>query len=822
MSKLRRWHLDARQPYTLTLAADARLSSTDYADDQVWELLPGVLDSPALALQTQYGGRANLTSLVPMWQIDNRALYQAQAYAKPPVVTAFAPGYLQFQAALTPTLILQAEYWAMESHAIGGQFTLANTTANAVKLRLDLVAQVIVGDAEQKLTYRPLGDGGTALSFGLVGNINPIVLLEGGEAIAGSAKLSAPIEVGARSKTTLRWVHAAVPGGLKSLALAQKWMGIHWANAVKQITQAAEAIPHIETGSALLDATLAAAYRELLQGFIRPTSSLPYASLVATRQPERGYSRNSSGIDHIRAWNGQSPTLTYLAGLAVAAVDVNLAAGLLLNDLAVQQEDGWIDAKPGLAGQRQGTLCPPILARYAWGLYQYNEDVDFLAAVYPGLIRFFGRWLAPDLDADGDGLPEWQSEAQTGYPYQPTFARGLTWGQQADIRAVESPELAGYLLSEAISLREMAYALNRSEDAATLDARVTALRDLLDGLWHDNHYAYRDRDSHLTTEGVVVLKEGRGGDVHEIGQLSPANRIIVQVNGGLDRAPNLTLHLDGTDTEGRLIHEVASAADFAWSHGRGAYTSKATLARVDRLALEGVVRVYRVSAQTLDTSRLDINTLLPLWSTAVASERLEPLIALLTDPDQFWRPTGVTMTSAQDADFDATNAHGGGGVWPFWLTLIGEGLIEAGRTDLVTTLVERLLRAQVSTLTVQKAFSEFYHSDEPVGLGERGNLAGIAPLHLLLRVLGVRIVSTAKVWTGGPFTWGAPVTVTLRGVSVRRTSEQTVVRFPTGTAIALPADAPFQAVIDPEAPPPKAATKASTSETTNDPFDEPS
>ncbi len=822
MSKLRRWQLDARQPYTLTLAADARLSSTDYADDQVWELSPGVLDSPALALQTQYGGRANLASLVPMWQIDNRSVYQAQAYARPPMVTAFAPGYLQLQAALTPSLALLAEYWAMESHAVGGQFTLANTGKEPLALRLDLIAQVIVSDAEQKLTYRPLGGGGTALSFGLVGSVNPILLLERGEASAESLKLSAPIEAAPGSKTTIRWVHAAVPGGLKSLSLAQKWMSVSWASAIKAIARAAEAIPHIETGSDLLDATLAASYRELLQGFIRPTSSLPYASLVATRQPERGYSPAGSGVDHIRAWNGQSPMLTYLAGLAVAAVDVRLAEGLLLNNLAVQQDDGWIDARPGLAGQRQGTLCPPILARYAWGLYQYNEDRDFLAAVYPGLIRFLGRWLMPDLDCDGDGLPEWQSEAQTGYPYQPTFARGLTYGQQADIRMVESPDLAAYLLSEAISLREMAYVLDRGDDAATFDSRVTALRDQLDGLWRERHYAYRDRDTHLTTGGVTILKDGRGGDIHELNQtLSPPNRLIVHVNGGLDRAPALTLHLDGADADGALIHEAASAGDFAWSHGRGAYTSRAIFARVDRLSLEGVVRVYRVSAASLDTTRLDINALLPIWSTGVAPEQLEPLIALLTDPEHFWRPTGVTMTSAQDSDFDATNAHGGGGVWPFWLTLIGEGLIEAGRTDLATTLVERLLRAQVSTLSAQKAFSEFYHSDQPVGLGQRGNLSGIAPLHLLLRVLGVRIISASKVWVGGPFSWGAPVTVTQGGVSVRRSSEQTVIRFPTGTTRELPADAPFQAIIDPQAPPSKTPPAARPSEPTN-PFDEPS
>ena len=42
MDGLRRWTLDAAIPLALTLAADARLSQTDYVNDQIWEVVPGV------------------------------------------------------------------------------------------------------------------------------------------------------------------------------------------------------------------------------------------------------------------------------------------------------------------------------------------------------------------------------------------------------------------------------------------------------------------------------------------------------------------------------------------------------------------------------------------------------------------------------------------------------------------------------------------------------------------------------------------------------------------------------------------------------------
>src|SRR5690606_32121711 len=128
MTKLRRWLLDSSKPFSLLLAADARLRATDYTNDQVWRLSLGTGGgSPALVLQTSYGGRVGLASIIPMWFYDGRVIYETQAYSTPPVITGFAPGYLRAQAALTPQVSVQAEYWAIDSHTIGGQFTLVSS-----------------------------------------------------------------------------------------------------------------------------------------------------------------------------------------------------------------------------------------------------------------------------------------------------------------------------------------------------------------------------------------------------------------------------------------------------------------------------------------------------------------------------------------------------------------------------------------------------------------------------------------------------------------------------------------------------------------------
>jgi hypothetical protein len=783
MKTSRRWQLDSAGPLCLTLAADARFSATDYLDDQIWEIVLKTGESPGLALQTRYGGRVGLASIVPMWFHDGRPIYQAQAYAKPPHVTAFAPGYIRVQAVLTPYLALQAEYWAMESHAVGARFTLANAHTDPKSVRFELVGFLASSGKEQRTKLLRLPDGSAVLSFGKVGGIYPVVLLEGARAtpethgIEGH-KLAVEMTIPSRNKASARFVHAARPDVSSSTALAQKWLMANWDEPFKQIADGEDSIPQIETGDVETDATIAFAWKELVQAFLKPTASLPNASFVTIRQPAHGFNNTAD-----RGWKGQAVQHTYLAGLAAASISPTLAQGLIQNYLALQQSDGWVDARPGLHGQKQNELAAPILARLSWGIFQYTEDSNFIKAVFPRLRLFFNRWFHRDVDQDGDGVPEWQSEAQTGFVFTPTFASWQAWGGGTDIRCVESPDLAAYLLSEAYSLREMAYFLRDSAAENELKGRITDLEGALASLWNPalGRYAYRDFQSHQTLSSVAIITDARAGEeLFPSASLPQPNRLVIRISGGVNLLPRMTLQIDGINAAGQQINESVTGEEFTWAGGRGVYTTEHTFAQVDRIQANGLSRVYRIDVHTVDLTRLDINALLPLWTPRCPAEHTEALIELLTDPQHFWRTSGVAMNSGLDDHFDPSNANGSGAVWPYWLTLIGEGLIESGHMQLAMELLRRLIRVQVHVLKEQKAFSEFYHSDQPKGLGETGHLSGIVPLHLLMRTLGVRVISASKIWAGGAFHWDAPVTIRHRGVTVVRSSEGTRIHFPSG------------------------------------------
>lgn len=801
MENLRRQDIGAAAALRFQLAADARFSRANYLDDQVWTLNLGSPGQPALALQTQFGGRADLVSIAPMWQIDGQLIHEYQSYAQPPRITHFAPAYLRVKAAIQPELTLAVQYWAMESQAVGGEYLLTNHGAAAVQLQLDLFGHVIRQGRRRRLNALTFSDDALALHLGQIDGINPVLTLDGASLDVYDGHISSP-KIGRQAtlppgeSIRLPFAVAGLAAMRDSVSLAMNWVSRPWQAFFDQINREAAAIPQISTGNADWDRLIDLSYVQLVNAFMNPTAALPHPSFVANRASHRGWSRRGDGRDHIRAWAGQDPTLAYLTAPAIASIKADFAKDIIRNYLAVQDDVGFIDRRPGLAGQRQGALMTPLLARLTWMIYQQTEDRGFVSEVFAGLRAFFARWLESDRDADG--VPEWQSERQMGYVALPTFGRGQAWAQGADIRQMETPDLLAYLISEAEALCEMARLLEEHATAESLTQRLTQLESRLAELWDGRRYVYRDRDSHSTGPGRELLRGGRGDHIHHIDQALPTpERALVRVVGGRGQRPRMTLKLDGKDEQGRACRIQAEADDFFWHGHQGIHTTRQTLSRIDSIHISGLSRVYKIDLRTVDSSRLDINHLLPLWTGRLPAGHAKSLAELAMDANHFMRPNGLTMVSARDKNFDPSNARGGGGIWMHWLSLTGEGLIKSGFRIEAARLIKTVLTALTETFEEDGHFSQFYHADKSGGFGESHHIGGIVPLHLLSEVIGIRIVSPGKVWVGGDFVWEQDIAVKQHGVTVTRSAAQIKIDFPSGRRETRDANAAWQAVIDP-------------------------
>ncbi len=801
MKNLRRQTIAPDQPLEFPIAADARISKTDYCDDQVWLARLGNRDEAAIALQTQFGGRADLVSLVPMWRIRERVVYQAFAFASRPHITAFAPNFLEIEAAILPEIELTARFLALESHASGGQFTLRNTGGEPLELQFELFCHVIRKGRKAKLNVLTMADYSLALHLGQIGNLNPVTVLEGAsfDIYGGrirSPKLGRELVLAPGDEARLNFVVAGLPDMRDAYSVAMNWLSRPWQRYFVQIDRSAASLPKISTGNPQWDLLLDLSCAQLIKGWLDPTEHLPQASLVANRASNRGWSRRGDGSDHPRAWSGQEPTLAYLAVSAIASIDLELAKSLIRNYLATQDESGHIDNQPGLGGQRQGLLMLPILACLSLDLIELADDRDFAAEILPGLSAFFGNWLAAD--ADGDGAPEWQAERQTGYIAFPTFGRRLGWAQGADIRQMECPDLLAYLISEADALARIAAFNGDKASEQIMSEKRAELETKLEEFWDGERYSYRDRDTHHSSAGRQLLQRSAGDQVHEIAQtlLVPA-RVMIRVVGGLSQAPRITLHLDGKDAAGAPCVIEAPVADFLWQNRQGIYITEMPLSHVERISIRGLSRVYKVYASVIDNSRLDINALLPLWTGRLSPERSAALVRLALDDRHFLRPNGITMVSAGDRNYDPSNARGGGGIWLFWLTLICQGMLKSGYHQEAADILKRVLDLQARVLEREGKLAQFYHADETQGFGEDHHIGGIAPLSLLHDCLGIRILSPGKAWVGGPFVWGQPVSIQQHGLTIIRSAAEIRINFPSGHSLTLPAEAPWQLVTDP-------------------------
>ncbi len=801
MRNMRSYKIDAASMFEFHLAADARMSRTNYVDDQAWKLDLGGKNRAALAFQTQFGGRAGLVSIVPMWLIDGHQVYQYQSYHHPPVATHFAPNFLGIRAEIAPWLELRARYWVMESNAAGCEFAIKNHKNEELELQLELFGHVIINGRSKKLNVLTMGDYSLALHLGQIGNINPVLTLEGASVDIYGGRISSPklgrrLVLPAGETTTVPFVVAGLPDMRDSHSVAMNWLARPWDIYFEKIDDFAGAIPRIQTGEKTWDRLLDLSCNLLLQARMEPSDQLSHASLVANRAINRGWSRRGDGRDHIRAWAGQDPTLAYLAATAAANIEPDWAKSLIHNYLSTQDDTGFVDRQPGLAGQTQGLMMMPLLARMSWIVYHLTEDRDFLTEVMQPLIAFFQRWLGEDKDADG--APEWRSERQMGYVAFPTFGMGQGWAQGANPRQMETPDLLAYLISEADALSSIARELEDKEAENELGQRLSDLQNSLEEFWDGSRYTYRDRDSHLSSGSIELLRRGPGDQIHIIERPLPApGRVMVRVVGGVNQVPRISLRLTGRDSDGEDCVIDADVDEFDWRNRQGVYTTRHALSFVGSIEIEGLSRVYKVYARTIDSSRLDINHLLPLWTGLLPKDRAAALVECALDESQFLCPNGITMVSRGDPNFDPSNARGGGGIWMYFLSLIGEGMVKSGFHQEATDLVKRVLISLSQVLERDGHLSQFYHAEEIKGFGEDHHIGGIVPLKLFFDVIGVRILSPRKVWVGGPFTWEQEVKVEQHGVVVARNADGIQIDFPSGHSLSLAAHAEWQAVADP-------------------------
>ena len=201
------------------------------------------------------------------------------------------------------------------------------------------------------------------------------------------------------------------------------------------------------------------------------------------------------------------------------------------NRLESVNEHGELDWRPGLGGQRSNRLATPLLASIAWKIYLINENTDFLLDIFPKLVEFFFAWFSGNHDRDQDEIPEWDHPLQAGFEDHPLFARWHDWAQGLDITKAESPSLCAFLYRESQVILRISGIIGNDQFLNELELKSDFLRSAVEGAWNErlSGYYYWDRDSHTSSERVILGQLKGSGSIKHNQSFSEPQRIVFQI-----------------------------------------------------------------------------------------------------------------------------------------------------------------------------------------------------------------------------------------------------------------------------------------------------
>lgn len=775
-------NLAAGDPLSLTLAADARLSTTDYTDDQIWELRLGGGEPSALAIETTYGLRAYRMRLFPRFLLGSKERVDPAAFYSQPRVMRALPNYLMVRFEPFEGLQVTAEYWALESQVITGRMEIANHSILTQYFQVEWAGLLTPHEQQGGLVPETCGPaeapGGYAL-FGETGNLYPVVWVAGGpKPVSGPLPaLSLSMELVPGARRVMQWAAASLRDPQRSLEAARQATMRAWDAEITRLEmQNISEMLQIETGSPDWDAALALTQKTAYELLMSRTLHLPHDSFVLTRRPDQGYSVRGDGADHPLSWSGQSALDAYYLTSLLLPGSPELAAGFTRNFLATQdEENGRIAAKPGLGGQRARWLEQPLLAALALKIAPYVTDRQaWLREVYPGLLRFFDAWMRQIGELPPECLPTWEHPMQSGLEDSPIFDRFSPEARGLETSQVESPALAAMLYHESQCLAQIAREINQPEDQPALQAAADRLKRGLTAAWDPSRaiYTYRDPRTHLSLPGMSVITFQGSGEFATRRRFKQPRRLAIRLEARDERTYAAVFTIRGFTPEGE-VSEVLPPRAFSWLGVQAhAITQNAFLA-VERVEVDGLGKRDRVRVTAPDYAQEDCSLLLPLWAGVPEPEQAAQMVetALLT---RFRQTYGIAVsTGVVDS------------VSMLWNQLIGEGLLRYGYrkqagellTDLMDTVVIELKRAQ--------GFRQGYNAHNGKGMGDRGHLHGLAPLGLFLQTLGIQLIDPKLIILDGLSPLHRTITVQYRKVYLTCYPDRTEIQFPGGQQVTI-------------------------------------
>jgi hypothetical protein len=786
---MQNWNYSPENLICLTLAADARLGSTDYTNDQIWELKLGSSEPPVISLETTFGLRARLCRIFPRFIHNGKVVSDPTQFTEPITIRRYYPNYLELSFKPFSNINVKIEYWVPNSQVIAGRIKIINLTREKCSIQFELVELLLPSAEGSRMVLNEI-EMATLLA-GKTTNLFPVLFLTGG-AQAGKSpypSLQLSFTIPPLGDQDASWVHASLNDVDKSYEQIKEVVNKNWSAEIARVIRINSKNLEIHTGNKDWDTAFYLSQNLAYQLFLQPTVQCNAPSIVSTRKPDQGYSLLGDGTDYNHLWNGQTPFNAYYLLNLLLPTSPELVKGLVDNFLDVQTPQGEIDLKPGLASQRSHLLATPLLATIALQLLDYNEDYEYIKSVYPKLLSFLQSWFTSSHDIDGDQFPEWDQAIQTGFEDLPFYSQYQTWSSGVDISTMESPSLCAYLYRECISLMRIGEILNDTDTRKKLESYAEKLKSVVEQTWSDQHACYltRDRDSHMCEKGEILGERTGEGIIEIHREFNVPVRPIIFIESQPEITHPTKIFIHGTGAADFHRVENISVNRIHWQHGYGYATSSYNYNLIEHIEINGVLPNDKVNIKTANLTFMDLSLLLPLWAGIPSKERAKILINLtIINKKKFLSPNGLRSWIESPGiikipeEYYGLNLPGN--------ALILDGLIQYGERFKAAEVFLRIMEFVVKSIKNNMTLNHSYHYETGKLLGTQNSITSLVPIGLFLRILGVKILNPYLVEITGknPFPW--PVTIKYQGLIIIKQERKTLVIFPDGQNVTVDND----------------------------------
>lgn len=757
------------------LASDVRFTNPSVTDDQVWSL--AVDPGKPLSISTTFGLRARRMLVFPEFTSDDLSISNPAQFVKFPQVIFQSTNFTEISFSPFLSLDAQLKIWVPSSQIITGQLTFLNTAEITRLLCVDWLVQLHPLPGGQAMTSTRMGMN--TILQGKAGDLYPVFYLTGGPEESTSIYPGLSIKMllvpGATRQVT--WVLASQVSVDASFHQARYYSSRQLDVEQLKIEMADR---HqkcvIEGPQHNLADSLNQSQNRAFQLLMPAVQQFKKSTFIQRRDPDRGLYSNMEMLEIHPEWSGQTLPDTWLLAQNLLPGRLETVKGLIQNILDAQADNGWIDYRVSANHKISGHLALPILAALVCEVFTLNEDLHWLADIYPKLVQFYRCWFSKVTNKHQDLT----HPVQVGFLNADCLELDQTIHLWIKLKISENPLLLSLLYRECKSLIQIEKWLKSNQHLVWLENTQEQLANKAEELWNEDtgSYQYQDFVSGLNPGEKILCKFRQEGKHKPTRKITTPGRLFIQLQPGSRISPEFCCKLTGTDSKGRIETTLSHRA-FEWIDATGIGVTTQSFSTLDSIEIVNWKKGDIGYIGQVDLSQRDITSLLPLWAGIPSSHQAEKMLTS-DSVDSFLGKNGISFFPSGKNASDERIPN-------FLAAMIIEGLLLYHRTDM--------------------AYRFFYHHFDPT-LRENqtkaksadslidAKLEDLIPVKLFLAVSGLKRISPREVIVTHFNRNPNPVTVQYNQTKITLKPDQTEIVPHSGETVIIDQPEPHRVVFE--------------------------